>query len=238
MKWWIITSICVGALIALGVGAVDERDVVWEGRTPLCPYCRAELPMHALVCKECNRSLDWLPVKEECAWCLDRKDADHMNDLFEEIRQSGRPLPETLAPFGAGYFRMDEGACTYCGGVGRVVEAGADVECPVCGGTRHCLACGGDRAVVVGAEEAHRRALARARTREDAERRARITDLPLNQSELLRGDREALQGYAEIEADPRCRALLEKSRTRLQQAFRALHAEYERVKREGAQAGS
>ena len=81
MKWLLFTSASVVALIALGILAVDERDVIWESRQPLCGYCRAALAPHAVVCRECDRSLDWRSSKEECGWCLDRTDVDHLLGL-------------------------------------------------------------------------------------------------------------------------------------------------------------
>ena len=236
-KWWLFTSVVVGALIALGVGAVDERDILWEGRTPLCPYCRAELPMHALVCRECTRSVDWRSRNEECTWCLQKEDVNHLRRVFDELVVEDEPLPPALADYDAGYFRaMDEGTCTYCGGLGSVLVGGAKVECPICRGDEKCVACGGDRVVVVGDEGAHRRALERADARRRAEERARLTDLPLDRELLLDEDVAALRGYVEAEqlTDTRGNKLLERARQRAEKAFDLLHREYERRKREPA----
>jgi len=239
MKWVLFTSGCVAALVALGFLAVDERDVVWEGRTPLCGYCRAELAEQAVVCRECNRSVDWRPGSEECHWCLERKDADHLTRLYRELVKSG-PLPETLVPYEAYLEAIDVGSCTYCGGVGNVVEGGKEVVCPVCRGKERdrCIACGGTRSVVIGDSGAHRRWLERQDAHVRAKERGSVTDLPLNDGVLVDEDVDALRGYVEAEklTDEHGRNLLEMARARLQGVFRALHEE--RAKREKATGGS
>ncbi len=229
MKWLLFTSASVVVLIALGILAVDERDVVWEGRAPFCGYCRAELPYHAVVCRECDRSLDWRSTKEECTWCLDRKDVDHLLGLHRELAAGG-PLPAELAAFEPYFAAIEAGECTYCGGAGTIVEAGAERDCLVCRGGRRCMACGGSRFVVIGDEGAHRRALERADARTRAQERAATTDLRLNVEMLVDEDVAALKGHVEAEqlCDPSGRKLLELARERMKAVFRAVHAEHDR----------
>jgi ribosomal protein L40E len=234
MKWLLFTSASVVVLIALGLLAVDERDVVWEGRKALCGYCRAELPYHAVVCRECDRSLDWRTNKEECGWCLDRKDVDHLRDVYRELVASG-PLPTSLEAYGPYFDAIEVGQCTYCGGIGKVMNGGEEVVCPVCRGDKRCIACGGSRSVVIGDEGAHRRALEREDARSRARERATVADLPVNVEMLVDGDVAALRGYAEAEGlrDSAGRKLLEEmAHGRLKAAFRALHEEHDRRAKE------
>jgi hypothetical protein len=231
MKWLAFTGVCVAVLITLGLLAVDERDIVWEGRQAFCPYCRAEMPRLALVCAECRRSVDWTSHQEPCRWCLNRTDVKHMNALFDDLQFESDPLPGALGAFTIAYFRsMDEGACTYCGGLGEVLENGVDVVCPVCRGEKLCVACGGDGAVTVGDEGAHRRELDRRRARDLAEARAEVTGLPLKRALLTDQDVEALMGHAEAETltDEHGRNLLTRARARVKRAFEALDEARER----------
>ncbi|MCK6461799.1 MAG: hypothetical protein L6Q95_18115 [Planctomycetes bacterium] len=237
MKWVLFTSGCVVALVALGFLAVDERDVVWEGRKPLCGYCRAELAHHAVVCRECNRSLDWRPTTEECRWCLERKDLDHLLRIYRELEKE-EPLPAPLAPYEAYFEAIDVGACTYCGGIGMVMENGEQAACPVCRGDKRCVACAGTRSVVIGDDGAHRRASEREDERVRAKVRGVVTDLPLNDGVLVDKDVEALRGYVEAEdlTDLHGRRILDLARERMKAAFRTLHEEH--TKRAKAPGGS
>lgn len=237
MKWLLFTSASVAVLIALGILAVDERDVIWEGRKPLCGYCRAELAYHAVVCRECDRSLDWRSNQEECRWCLDRTDVDHLLGLYRELAAGG-PLPSSLAFYEPYFGAIEVGECTSCGGVGRIVDLGKEVDCPVCRGEKRCVACGGSRSVVIGDDGAHRRALERADARTRAQERAAVADLRLNVEMLVDDDVAALRGYVEAEGlrDPSGRNLLEIAHERLKAAFRAVHEEHDR--RAKAQGGS
>jgi hypothetical protein len=229
MKWVLFTSGCVVALVTLGFLAVDERDVVWEGRKPLCGYCRAELAYHAVVCRECNRSLDWRPHTEECRWCLGRKDVDHLLDLYRDVSKAG-PLPAALVAYEPYFEAIDVGACTYCGGIGKVMENGEEAVCPVCRGEERarCVACNGTRSVVIGDDGAHRRALERSDARVRARVRGVVADLPLNDGVLVDEDVAALRGYAEAEdlTDDHGRKLLELAREKMKVVFRTLHEEH------------
>lgn len=238
MKWYVFTAACVAALVAVGVLAVDERDVEWEQAAdghwvPLCGYCRGELKRLAVVCPNCDRSLDWVEHRAPCTWCLDSHDADHLHDLLLKLDAQEEPLPGALAAFPKAYFlAMDEGSCTFCGGNGAVAEAGGrSGNCPVCQGHKRCIACGGDRIVVIGTQGAYRKLTERVRARRLAERRAKLTDRPLVASMVLREDVEALRGYIELEQYPLTRQLLECARTKLERAFKALHEETQRQKK-------
>jgi hypothetical protein len=241
MKWLAFTSACVAALILLGILAVDERDVIWEGRQPQCGYCRSSILYYAVVCPVCDRSLDWRASREECRWCLDRHDADHIRRLYEEV-DGRKPLPELLSEYGSRYFdSIDIGACTYCGGIGSVADGGGKRDCPVCRGKQQCVACGGTRSVVIGDEVAHRRTLERTDARQRAQARAQAIDLPLNMVLLLDEDVAALRGHAEAESlcDEKGNNLLELARARLTAAVKALHAEHaRRAKENGGTSGS
>jgi hypothetical protein len=233
MKWVLFTSGCVIALVTLGFLAVDERDVVWEGRKPLCGYCRAELPYFAVVCRECNRSLDWRSNKEECRWCLGKQDKEHLLDLYKEMKKRG-PLPESLSDLKPYLEAIDVGSCTYCGGLGWVMDGGKEVDCPVCRGEGHCIACGGGRSVVIGDEGAHRRWLERQDVRARAMERAEVADLPLNLEKLVDDDVGALRGYVESEelTDAGGRNLLDLAHERLKTVFRELHEEERKREKE------
>jgi hypothetical protein len=202
MRWLVFTAACVVALVSLGVLAVDERDVVWQGREPHCPYCRAPVELYAFTCKECQKSFDWVARSESCHWCLDRLEADTLRVRFEGLGSTGKPLPERLGDFHQLYFRgIEEGHCTYCGGLGTIPlnGPGEGTSCPVCFGGKRCIACGGDRRMVFGDREARKRELRRAEERAHAERRRKLSGLPIDIDELLKRDVEALRGYAEAE---------------------------------------
>ncbi len=153
---------------------------------------------------------------------------DYLKDLFTETGADSDPLPGKLSGFPVVYFRsIDEGVCTTCAGVGKTMEAGAEVVCPVCRGYRKCVACGGDRIVEIGTETAHARLVQRRRIREEAERRSEITGLPLKRSLLVTQDVEALRGFSELEEikDEHGRSLLARAIVRSRAAFRALQDE-------------
>jgi hypothetical protein len=236
MKWFLFTGACVAALVVLGILAVDERDVVWEDRKPVCGYCRADLRAYAVVCPDCNRSLDWVSHREDCGWCLDREDADELRDLFEQVGADTEPLPGGLAEFPIAYFlTVAEGTCLYCGGIGTIVEADAKVPCVVCRGDKRCVGCAGDRVTVRGDEDAHRRALERLIERRRALERSEMTDRPLIPSRLVDEDVKALRGHVEADqlADGRGRSLRKLAHDRLARAFKALHEELQRTRTQG-----
>lgn len=227
MKWLAFTAACVVALIALGVLAVDERDVEWEGRKPLCPYCRVEVSFYAVACSACDRTLDWEPHKEPCRWCLQKEDVELLRDGLHALElEDDDPLPASLAEFAKPYLlAIEPGKCTYCGGLGSVLRGEEELPCPVCRGEENCVACGGDRVVVVGDKRAHRRRLERGRVWEEALRRERLTHLPLRRAALVDDDVEALNGQVEAEelVDEDGNNLLELARRRIERAYGALH---------------
>jgi len=232
MKWLLFTGACVAVLVILGALAVDERDVVWEGREASCPYCRVDLPDMAVVCKACNRSVDWMPLSEECTWCLERNDVGHLKDLVEGMKLEEGSMPEGLTGFPFAYFKgIDEGACTFCAGLGQVLEGTAEVRCPVCRGRKRCIACDGDRVVIFADPRARWAARQRLEQRERAERRAKLTGLPLKRTMLVDEDVATLAGFAEIEAlrDDKDRSLLVRARERVKTAFALLNEEFARV---------
>jgi hypothetical protein len=227
MKWLAFTAACVAALIALGILAVDERDVVWEGRQAVCPYCRAELPDYAVACKECRRTFDWSPGREPCTWCLGAEDVRLLREEFEqlELDKETEPLPGALAEFPIAYFRaFGAGKCSFCGGIGKVTRDEEELDCPVCFGDGNCIACAGSRTVLIGDEGAHRRQLERKRVWEEARRRSEMTHLEVLRERLFEEDVAALRGYVEAETlvDADGANLLEKARGRVLAAFAAL----------------
>lgn len=229
MKWFLFTSGCVIALVTLGVLAVDERDVVWEGRQPLCPYCRAEVRLGSVACPDCDRSFDWRSHREECRWCLSQEDVEHLQKVYRELKDAEGPLPDDVAEFGPYFEAIDAGNCTFCAGIGKVIEGGKEIDCPVCraknGG--RCIACGGSRSVVVGDDGAHRRLAERTDARQRAMERATVADLHLNAEMLVDEDVAALKGYVEVEqlCDAAGRDLLDLAHERVKAAFRVLHEE-------------
>ena len=199
-KWLIFTGLCVASLVALGIQAVDERDVVWEGRDASCPYCRSELPFYAMACKECQRTLDWTATQEICAWCLDRKTTLLLKETYETVRTSAGLHPGELVAWAPSYFReMDAGDCGYCAGTGKTGSAEEKKPCPICRGGRDCIACDGSRTVIVGDVRADRRLLRHRAIREQQERRAGLTGIPADNDALLNDEVFALQGYVEVE---------------------------------------
>jgi len=228
MRWYVFTAAVVVVLIALGIAAVDERDVIWEGRTPICPHCRTPVAQLAIFCTACDRNFDWVPSTEECRWCLDREDARHLRMLFEALGEDKEPLPGELASYPTAYFRaMEAGACTYCAGLGVVLENGVKLPCPVCRGGRECIGCGGDRVVQLGDPAAHRAEVARLEVWQRAERRAAVTRQQIDRTLVVVEDVRALTGAQEAErlTDEQGRNLLERARARVTEAFRALQTQ-------------
>ncbi|MHC4932868.1 MAG: DnaJ-like cysteine-rich domain-containing protein [Planctomycetota bacterium] len=231
MKWLAFTAAVIAVLIGLGVLAVDERDVIWEGRDAFCPYCRSEARSYAMACKECERTFDWVPHRENCEWCLASADVDILKDRFERLENEADPLPGELASFPRAYFlNIDQGSCTYCGGLGEVRNGTQEIACSVCRGRGTCIACNGDRVVIVGSERAHWVALERDRAWAVAVERSRLTGLPMLKDEIVDADVDALRGWREVEnlEDSSGESLLSRARSRVEQAFRALTAEVAR----------
>ena len=223
MKWLVFTGACVAALISLGVLAVDERDALWEGRLALCPYCREELNSYALQCLHCRRTVDWVSTEEACRWCLSAEDVKILRDGLAALKlDKGDPLPEFTRPY---LLSIETGDCTYCGGLGSVMNGRGEMTCPVCRGRKRCIACEGGRKVVIGDKRAHQRALERKQAWQEALRREALTHLKLRREKLLDEDVKALRGFAEIETvvDDAGDNLLERASARVAQAFKAIH---------------
>lgn len=233
MKWLAFTLAVVASLVGLGVWSVVPPSNVWEARTPYCSRCRAEVHSYSRQCAACDRSLRWTTTEEECRWCLSREDVEFMRDSYRDLELGNSPHVGLLKKFPEGYFLlMEAGKCANCAGIGKVREGDADVTCSVCRGSKACVACDGDREVVVGDEWAHRTELDRAVAHRRAERRSKLTGLPVRRSRLLDEDVEALTGYVEAEQlkDSRGAPLLRRGIARAALAFEALkEAKGERV---------
>ena len=227
MKWlWIaVTGVFVAGLVTLGVLAVDERNVVWEGRAALCPYCRAPLPNLAHACGECRRTVDWSPTSETCTHCLSAEDVQHLRNAFEALATKEEPLPGALAAFPVAYFdAMQPGGCVYCAGLKKVLDGGREkVDCPVCRSDGRCIACGGGRSVVIGDEAGHRRLLERRAVWGRARSSAELTRLAVARARLVDEDVRSLRGF--LEAEEQLGDLLLRARDRIAAAFAALHEE-------------
>lgn len=231
MKWLTFTGVCVAALITLGILAVDERNVLWEARTPHCPYCREEMAMQAIACKACRRTVDWVGTTETCTACLDAADVDHMRDRFEALGLNGGPLPGPFSAFPRGYFRvMESGACGYCAGLKEFTEGAVATPCPVCRGSGRCTGCGGDRVVEIGSEIYAQRLRERGAAHREAHRREELTRLPLQLGLVIDRDVEELRGSLEAEEirDEEEDRLLDRARLRLRAAFETLAEEHAR----------
>jgi len=228
MKWIVFTAACVTSLVALGILAVDERDVVWEAKRPYCPYCRHELNYYALACEKCSHTLDWVSTRERCPWCLDDDEAVRIRNDFLDLGIDGRAMPEPLREFTDAYFRdFQAGDCACCGGLGEVkVNGGGEHRCPVCFGRKRCIACNGDGYTVRGDLEAHRRKLEREEVREAWIRRAELLEQLPPLDRILAEDVADLAGYVEAidlrDAEGRC--LVELARDRAKRALQGLRA--------------
>ena len=241
MKWLAFTAIVVTALVALGVLAVNERDVEWEeGRQPHCPHCRAKVETYSVACAACDRTFDWEPNREPCQWCLSEEDVELLQDGLRALElKDDEPLPSPLADFTKAYlFAIEAGACTFCGGLGNVVSDKEEVPCPVCRGGANCVACAGRRTVTVGAKPAHLRMLERARRWAEAKTRAELTRMPLRRGQLVDEDVEALTGFVQTETlvDENGRGLLLRARAHVRKVFAALHEQVNRHRAEKAAA--
>ncbi len=230
MKWLSFTGLCVVGLVALGILAVDERNVVWEAGQPLCPYCRSAMEPLAITCKGCRGRVDWVGTTLPCSCCLDSPDVDHLRDRFDALALPPAAAPPWLAAFPGGYFHvMDRGACGYCAGLKQIGEGGEARPCPICRGDGRCILCGGDRVVEVGNEQVHRRLLERRREWEEGERREKLTRLALQRDRLVDRDVGELRGFLEAASirDGEGRLLVERAREQLAAAFAALAHEHD-----------
>jgi len=228
MKWLFFTAVCVIALISLGVLAVDEPDVEWEGRQPFCPYCRAKVEMFSVACRGCDRTFDWESRREPCRWCLAPEEVELLQARLRELGLvEGAPLPAALAKYPKAYlYAIEPGACTYCGGLGTALNGEPKAPCAVCRGSTVCIGCAERRTMKVGDKGAYAALLERRRRRKTGQARATLTGVPVNMAVQLDEEVEALSGhiYAESIRDDQGRSLLERARERITGAFAALNA--------------
>ena len=236
MKWLAFTLAVVAGLVGLGVWSVMPPSVVWEARTPHCSRCRAEINPYARQCSTCDRAVRWASMEEDCRWCLTEEDVDFLRDSYRALEEGSSQQVKLNLRIPKEYFlRMEAHACTFCAGNGTVKEGGADVTCRVCRGEKSCIGCDGDGDVVIGDEGAHRRLLDRQEAREQAERRSKLTGLPVPRESLVDADVEALTGHVEAETlrDTRGSPLLKSAIARAALAYKAL----EEAKRESVKDG-
>lgn len=226
MRWLLFAAACVAALVALGILAVDERDVVWERDRPLCPYCRHELNLFALACKECRHAIDWVPRQEPCPWCLNSAEATRMRGFALDLELRGRGMPEPLREFTDAYFAdIQGGDCPFCGGLGEVQQnGGSPRRCPVCFGRRKCIACNGDGVTLRGDPVAHRRRIERDEARAAELRRAKLLGHEPSLDAILAEDVEQLAGHVEATElrDAEGRLLVALAREKAERAFAGL----------------
>lgn len=165
MGWLVVTGLVVLTLVALSMFALDRPDVVWAAGKAQCPHCRSDVHPYGRRCPTCREEFDWVPTSDEtspvCARCLSPAQDEWVRErrrvlgeekaaarLAEALRVAPAAATEYLAVVG-------RGQCGYCGGTGTdLAAAGAKDRppCPVCLGDRRCIACGGDRRVLVGLE--------------------------------------------------------------------------------------
>ena len=219
MKWLVFTAACVVALVTLGVLAVDERNVYWEGREPHCPYCRVDVAFYAITCRECRKNFDWAPRTEPCRWCLDRDEVNLLRERYKTLDKPGDSAEADLPPYAAFVLSIEAGDCTFCGGLRK-----EGWQCPVCFGGKRCIGCKGDRETVVGHPAAERARQARLQERERLQRRESATGIATRLGDLLAGDVRALAGYAEAEElrDAGNRRLLQLGMDRVRRAADAV----------------
>lgn len=167
MGWLVVTGVIVLTLVGLSVFALDRPDAVWTEGKPACPHCRTDVPHFAHRCPTCREEFDWVVTPDEaqplCTHCLspgqedwvrERKRALGEDAAVERVAKTFSVTPAAAAEY---LGVVGRGQCGACGGTGLDVTAeGAEIlACPVCFGGQRCVACGGDRRVVLGDEPAH-----------------------------------------------------------------------------------
>ncbi len=167
MGWLVVTGVAVLTLVALSMFALDRPDVVWAAGKAQCPHCRADVHAYGRRCPTCREEFDWVPTSDEaspvCARCLSPAQDEWVRErrrVLGEDKAAARlaaALHVPTATATAYLAVVGRGQCGYCGGAGvdlGATEAKDRPPCPVCLGDRRCIACGGDRRVLVGLEVA------------------------------------------------------------------------------------
>ncbi len=167
MGWLVVTGLAVLTLVALSMFALDRPDVVWAAGKPQCPHCRADVHAYGRRCPTCREEFDWVPTSDEtspaCARCLSPAQDEWLGERRRALgdEKAAARLATALGvpvPAAAAYLAVvGRGQCGWCGGTGLDLvdgEGKSRAPCPVCLGERRCVACAGDRRVLVGLEAA------------------------------------------------------------------------------------
>lgn len=167
MGWLVVTGVVVLTLVALSMFALDRPDVVWAAGKAQCPNCRSDVHAYGRRCPSCREEFDWVPTSDEtsptCARCLSPAQDEWVRErrrVLGEDKAAARLAEALGVPAAAAKAYLADigrGQCGWCGGTGHDLAAPEGKErppCPVCLGDRRCIACGGDRRVLVGLEVA------------------------------------------------------------------------------------
>jgi hypothetical protein len=168
LRWLVSTGLIVGALVLLGILAMDQKDVVWAGGKPHCPHCRSDTPMFSTRCPVCREPYDWVEEPHDdspyCSHCMSPGEQEWLRTKREALEKAhGEDAfvqrVSKATGFDAATARewlrdLGAGQCGWCGGTGRDLSAPAEPPgrkvCPVCLGAKKCIGCGGDSRVAVG----------------------------------------------------------------------------------------
>lgn len=165
-RWWVLTLVVVGVLLLISALALDRPNVVWDDGVPHCPHCRSEVAFYSRLCPTCNEPYDWKVASGEGSplshWSLTSLEARYLRERVDALgatlanQRVAHTLQIPLESAQVYLESVDRGRCGWCGGTGRDVGLeGEDTVCPVCFGTAQCIACGGDRRILIGDEAAH-----------------------------------------------------------------------------------
>jgi hypothetical protein len=171
-RWWVLTLAVIGVLVLISMLALDRPNVIWAGETPECPHCRHDVELYSHRCADCGGEFDWFaPSEDEAPISSASLSAQEAEWIRERVKVLG---PEVAAQriatdtglnaeAAAAYLAsVGRGDCGWCGGtrIDLAAKDGEDAECPACFGSAHCVACGGDRRVLIGDQRAARALLA------------------------------------------------------------------------------
>ncbi len=182
MKWALASIALLLLIVVFSLAALDQKDAVWWGNTPVCPHCRATVRSYSVVCPECRHGFDWQSHDVECDACLSEHDAEYWLAGYDKKPESldgaltAAGVPEEDRKDLAAYVEsLRSGACGFCGGTGKWMaravsltpppdEKSAALEetlrkqqegaCPVCFGSGRCVLCDGRHRTTVGREAA------------------------------------------------------------------------------------